>query len=100
MVMNAERLEAEASYTSPEVCALTGISYRQLDHWVRLGHVPGMTKDDVAPGSGFRRRFSQEQMDALRDLKRAYELKNAPVDEVLRYIQACDQGACVVPQAS
>jgi hypothetical protein len=39
-------------------------------------------------------------MDALRDLKRAYELKNAPVDEVLRYIQACDQGACVVPQAS
>lgn len=59
----------EVSYSTPEVCALTGLTYRQLDYWVRLGLI-----DPVVPaeGSGTRRRFSPEQVSALQVLARVH----------------------------
>lgn len=48
-------------YGAIEVTRLTGISYRMLNHLCDTGRVPGY----VAPGSGMRREFTQEQFDAV-----------------------------------
>lgn len=37
------------TYTSRQVCRATGVTYRQLDYWLRRGHVRGA---DRRPGSG------------------------------------------------
>jgi hypothetical protein len=29
--------QAELGYTSPEACSMAGVTYRQLDYWVRKG---------------------------------------------------------------
>jgi hypothetical protein len=50
------------TYTSQEVCALSGITYRMLDYWCRTGRIA--VKDD-ASGSGTRRRWTQAELDAL-----------------------------------
>lgn len=43
-------------YSTPEVCALAGVTYRQVDYWVRTGIVGPSVKD--ASGSGSHRRWS------------------------------------------
>jgi predicted site-specific integrase-resolvase len=46
------------TYSAAEVCAKVGVSYRQLDYWLRAGLVPG----DNAHGSGSARRFTEEDV--------------------------------------
>ena len=42
-------------FSGPQVCALVGITYRQLDYWARTGLlVPTIA---VAKGSGSKRRY-------------------------------------------
>ena len=56
-------------YTAAETLAVTGISYRRLDHWCRAGYL-----DDTATGSGSRRMFTEREVDliyAVRGLTRA-----------------------------
>ena len=43
-------------YTGPEVCKITGISYRQLDHWTSTKLVNASIRN--IKGSGFHRIFS------------------------------------------
>lgn len=54
----------EVGYRGPEVCRMAGITYRQLDHWARVGMVP----PSLAPahGSGTQRRYSLEDVACLR----------------------------------
>lgn len=47
-------------YTSAEVIALTGCTYRQLDYWARLGLLT-----DTAHGSGSSRRFTFADVEAI-----------------------------------
>ena len=51
---------------SLEVCARTGLTYRQLDHWVRVGVIkPSLRR---AEGSGTYRLWSDEDVRILRVL--------------------------------
>jgi hypothetical protein len=51
----------DANYSSREVCELAGITYRQLDYWIRCGRFGAEMLDD-AGGSGSRRIFHGEHL--------------------------------------
>lgn len=54
-------------HRSPKVCALVGISYRQIDYWARIGLVvPSLGRAD---GSGTHRRYSDADVRVLRVVK-------------------------------
>ena len=46
-----DQIKDLGGYTSTEVCQLAGISYRQLDHWTRLGVVIPSVADGIGSGS-------------------------------------------------
>jgi DNA-binding transcriptional MerR regulator len=55
-------------YRSPQVCAIVGITYRQLDYWDRSGLLgPSM---QTASGSGSQRLYSFQDIVTLRVIKR------------------------------
>lgn len=47
-------LESDRLLSSPEVCELSGLTYRQLDHWCRRGLI---APEVAADGSGTHRRW-------------------------------------------
>lgn len=55
-------------YRSSEVCALAGITYRQLDYWRRSGLIDG-TPSTV--GSGFAILWTADQLEEIRRLAHA-----------------------------
>lgn len=54
------------SYTSDQVVKVTGITYRQLDHWCRMGYVDLLNR---TPGSGSPRHFTDAQLSHLATVK-------------------------------
>ena len=46
----------QQGYTGPEVCKITGISYRQLDHWTSTKLISASIRN--IKGSGFHRIYS------------------------------------------
>ena len=46
----------QQGYTGPEVCNITGISYRQLDHWTTTSLVDASIRN--IKGSGYHRIYS------------------------------------------
>lgn len=55
-------------FRSPQVCAVVGITYRQLDYWDRTGLLgPSM---QVATGSGTQRLYTFQDIVTLRVIKR------------------------------
>lgn len=50
-------------FTTPEVCAATGATYRQADYWCRVGVTPTQV---AARGSGSKRLYTPAQMLAVR----------------------------------
>lgn len=50
------------SYSSPEVCELAGVTFRQLDYWCRTGLVEPSIP---AHGCGTRRRFSRRDVQLV-----------------------------------
>jgi len=46
----------QQGYTGPEVCKITGISYRQLDHWTSTDLINASIRN--IKGSGFHRLYS------------------------------------------
>lgn len=59
-----ETFNDEELLSSAEVCRLVGISYRQLDYWVRTGAIE--TPDNCAIGSGHGRRWTPEEVRRLK----------------------------------
>jgi DNA-binding transcriptional MerR regulator len=57
----------DAGYRGPQVCAIVGISYRQLDYWARTGLVRPSLAD--AHGSGTQRRYSYRDLVRLKVIK-------------------------------
>ena len=45
----------QQGYTGPEVCKITGISYRQLDHWTSTDLINASIRN--IKGSGFHRLY-------------------------------------------
>ena len=52
--------------TTPEVARATGITYRQLDYWLRNKVIPHNWVDNAHEGSGSHRRWSPEAIAPLR----------------------------------
>ena len=71
------------TYTTTEVTAMTGASYRQVDYWARTGRIPGQTN----PGTGHYRRWTEEQVERVRLLMRASKLVNLTFDEALELLE-------------
>lgn len=67
------------TWTTTEVCKMTGATYRQLDYWCRTNRIP----DQPAPGSGGRRRWTRAQIDHVDVLLRASEWVNANLDQAV-----------------
>jgi DNA-binding transcriptional MerR regulator len=64
----------DQGFGGPQVCALIGITYRQLDYWDRSGLLrPSL---ESARGSGSRRRYSYRDLVALKVIK---QLRDAGV---------------------
>ena len=58
--MTAQAELVERTYTASEVLAVTGVSYRMLDHYCRAGYL-----DHGQPGSGIRRLFTSAEVDTV-----------------------------------
>ncbi|MFM8972498.1 MAG: MerR family transcriptional regulator [Actinomycetota bacterium] len=57
----------ELGYRGPQVCAIVGITYRQLDYWARTDLLrPSLAE---AQGSGTQRRYSYRDLVALKVIK-------------------------------
>lgn len=50
------------TYSTTDACRLTGLTYRQLDWWIRQGHICPEQRD---PGSGHHRRFTRDDIMAI-----------------------------------
>ncbi len=58
----------DEGFRGPQVCALVGITYRQLDYWARTGLLrPSIAE---ASGSGSQRRYSYRDVLELKVIKR------------------------------
>lgn len=57
----------ESGYRGPQVCAIVGISYRQLDYWARTDLLRPSLAD--AKGSGSQRLYSYEDLLELKVIK-------------------------------
>lgn len=57
-------IDDEGELTSAEVCRLTGISYRQLDYWVRTGAIQSPGNSGL--GSGHARRWTHDDVRRLK----------------------------------
>jgi len=59
---------AEEGFRGPQVCAVVGITYRQLDYWARTDLLrPSLAE---ARGSGTQRRYSYRDLLELKVIKR------------------------------
>ncbi len=59
---------AEEGFRGPQVCAVVGITYRQLDYWARTDLLrPSISE---AKGSGTQRRYSYRDLLELKVIKR------------------------------
>ena len=62
-----EARASEPGFGGPQVCAIVGISYRQLDYWARTELVRPSLAD--ARGSGTQRRYSYQDLVRLKVIK-------------------------------
>ena len=60
-------LPEEPGFRGPQVCAVVGITYRQLDYWARTGLLVPSISD--ARGSGSQRRYSYGDLVELKVIK-------------------------------
>jgi DNA-binding transcriptional MerR regulator len=60
-------------YRGPQVCAIVGISYRQLDYWARTDLLRPSISD--AKGSGSQRRYSYKDLVELKVIKSLLDAK-------------------------
>lgn len=65
---------ALTTYSSSDVCEITGVTYRNLDYWVRLGILGPMTE---GYGSGVPRVWMQRDVECIAVVK---TLRDAGVD--------------------
>lgn len=64
-----------------EVSLALGVTYRQLDYWVRAGLIPGMS--ERGPGSGGRRQWTPDQVDAARRVAALSEVRRRSFAQML-----------------
>ena len=62
-----DAVPVDGGFRGPQVCAIVGISYRQLDYWARTDLVRPSLAD--ARGSGTQRRYSYRDLVRLKVIK-------------------------------
>jgi len=67
MVSKRQEPRSVEGFRGPQVCALVGITYRQLDYWARTGLLRPSITD--ARGSGTQRRYSYGDVIELKVIK-------------------------------
>jgi DNA-binding transcriptional MerR regulator len=75
-----------AGYSTADVCAIVGCSYRQLDTWTRSGLVVPSLRE--ASGCGTQRRWSSDDVAAVRRVAVAAELAGGTIIDVLDWLDA------------
>jgi DNA-binding transcriptional MerR regulator len=55
------------SFTSTEVMARTGVSFRRLNHWATKGYV--IPEGEQNPGSGIHRRWTEDELRRVQALE-------------------------------
>ena len=74
------------TYSTVEVCRMTGATYRQLDYWCRTGRIHGQPVGR-GTGSGNRRRWTPEQVAEARLIFVASRYVNATLDEAVEILR-------------
>jgi DNA-binding transcriptional MerR regulator len=64
---SSESVPVDTGFRGPQVCAIVGITYRQLDYWARQGLVRPSIAD--ARGSGTQRSYSFNDLVRLKVVK-------------------------------
>jgi DNA-binding transcriptional MerR regulator len=60
-------VDAVQEFSGPQVCALVGVTYRQLDYWARTGLLTPSVAS--ASGSGSKRKYSYRDVVELKVIK-------------------------------
>ena len=66
--MTEPNIDTTLGFRSPQVCAVVGITYRQLDYWDRSGLLGPSLQE--ATGSGTQRLYTFQDIVTLRVVKR------------------------------
>ncbi len=66
--MTEKNIDRSLGFRSPQVCAVVGITYRQLDYWDRSGLLGPSLQE--ATGSGTQRLYTFQDIVTLRVVKR------------------------------
>jgi hypothetical protein len=56
-------MNSKTPLTSPALCRFAGITYRQLDYWIRCGWVE--TENERRTGSGYARTFTRAEAERV-----------------------------------
>lgn len=75
------------TYSTVQVAAMTGATYRQLDYWARTGRIPGQDPG-ASTGSGHARAWTVQQVERARALVEASRLLRSPLEEVADFLEA------------
>lgn len=74
---------SERTFSTTEIVGLTDASFRQVDHWTRLGIIE--PEGPAFPGSGQQRRYSERELMIVAVVATLSEL-GAPLDTVCREV--------------
>ena len=81
--------QGQDGFRGPQVCAIVGITYRQLDYWARTDLLrPSITE---ASGSGSQRRYSYRDLVELKVIKRLLDA-GVSLQQARRAIQCLREG--------
>ena len=72
------RRVAQRTYTTTEVLALTGITFRVLDYWLRSKVI--VLAQNNRPGSGIPRVYTAEEVEAIGRLVQRYRAANTELE--------------------
>ena len=88
-------LDEDVTFTTPQVCRMARVSFRQVDYWARIGLI---APDTPARGSGTQRRFTGAQARDIAMVGRLRELGVGldAIEEVLALLRTTTEGALVV----
>ena len=77
---NPKSRKPRRTYTTTEVLEMTGLSFRVLDWWLRKGAV--ILVDANTPGSGTPRRYSEEEVELIKQLADRYHAALAEIEAI------------------
>lgn len=82
-----------------DVAQRAGVTYRQLDHWFRLGYLSANGQPTGSPGSGHDREFTYDEVRRLTLLARLVSagVKPSKAAQYARTMVACNTRTLTLP---